>query len=302
MSTNCLVTKLKGSVEGITEYFNAFTLDLQSGNHEISLGNTSGKEKRIIGDGYFCSDNTYSDNLGDSVTTATVYIKVTNPCKLVVFDEYQINEMNNGTSPNYIGGDFSFLKYRTFSKPFVIKITSDSEFNINNFNFIENYNGMLYIATNAGSQQKAKLTGDIAAFSQIKSSKITMTKNHLYGNISVLANNPNYTNIELYNNDINGNIETLTNLVDIVVLNIGMSNIQGSVETLLEGLWRNGKRTNITSLGCHTSNCTFHGSTWNGIDFVVAFDNNGITVTAKAGTKADLPATFDGTTWHYAND
>jgi hypothetical protein len=308
---NCLVTKLKGSVNNDSlPIYGAFKLKVV-GNTELYFTDDASIisfDFEIIGDGHFCSNNTYSDDLGKTITAKTVWVATSTSCILVVKDAYKLARSSMSTA---VEGDFSFLNYRDCVR-IQFRVTQnatgviDTKFeNCTHFNILVNSGNNNKMAFDLGifsnSTTIQYLTGrngiahgslsSLANCTNLVS--ITLQSSYVTGSISALSALTSLTNIELYKNDIEGDISALNNILGLTQCVMGQSNIEGSVDALLETWWRAGKRNNCT-IGFQISQCTFLGNAIT-VDYIAKFSNNGIVVRNVADTQTI--ATYDGSTW-----
>lgn len=309
---DCIVTQyVDGADNDNLPIYGAFKFKIV-GNNEMYLTNNEQNKTfdfEIIGDGHFCSDNTYSDDLGKTRTSKTVHIATSTSCILVVHDNYDfgVNSMAYG-----VEGDMSFLNYRDYSF-LSIKVTQNTEgiitsiptvctvffilvdgnYKNNKLKFdLELFEDNTVIEKIAGRDGIAH--GSISHLSNCTALKqIICQRANVTGDISALSNLTALTNIQAYDNDIEGNISALNNILGLTLCAMGISNIEGSVDELLENWWRAGKRNNCT-IGFHTSQCTFLGNGLT-VDYIAKFTNAGITVRNIADTQTI--ATYDGTNW-----
>lgn len=309
---DCIVTQYVDSADNDNlPIYGAFKFKIVK-NTEIFLTNNEQNKSfdfEIIGDGHFCSNNTYSDDLGKTRTSRTVYIATSTSCVLIVHDNYDLGRSSMAQS---VEGDMSFLNYRNYEF-LALKVTQNAEgiitsipdvctvfmiacdINLKNnklkfdLELFENNTVIERITGNDGIAH-----GSISHLSNCTALKqILCQRANITGNISALSNLTGLTNIQTYDNDIEGDISALNNILGLTTCLMGISNIEGSVDELLETWWRAGKRNNCT-IGFHTSQCTFLGNGLT-VDYIAKFTNEGITV--RNVTDTQTIATYDGTNW-----
>ena len=280
----CLVTKFDGSVvnDGLvtkdellfvvpknTTNWVMFKSSAKNGHYVIlTLRSTSNSV-------YFCTDNTYSDNLGKSLETGgnayikngsneDVYMSLSDKDQLI--DIFRFGHQDSvKLAPLFVGGEF--LQYVPGLK---------------NIIFRNDYIDSKYLAG---------ITAQIDG--------IELVDNQLPINLNDIKNLTSLTSVKFIAESIRGDIALLSSLVNLTILTITYNTgTSGTLESLLVGLLGNGK---TTSLDCfiynNTNPITFNGSaTIYNKHYICSFDTNSITVKIDGNTIG----TYNGSTWTYA--
>ena len=171
---NCLVTKLKGTVQNDSLYIlGSFQMNFLKGNALIKTGNASGNTNvtlKLIGDGHFCADDSYNDDLGKTMTGiignsgySSFYFTSTNGCIISIegVDYSQTLRLDFETSVTAatLNTDFTnIFKYR----PFDILVTNTNGKCSLNIDDIKYPSGVAHLQMNGEN-----VTGDISKFNGV---------------------------------------------------------------------------------------------------------------------------------------
>lgn len=211
---NCLVTKLKGTVQnsnllrvGEMRLCVHRTDNPSSETQRINLNFTEDVKLEIIGDGYF-TNNTLVSNLGKSLIVKAnietlVYVSNGN-FEIAILNKYALTKINT----------------KTTNKKTAIKDIADLKYS----------SGLKYLATNS--------VENIGYFSDIKSltnlSYLAVSDANINGNLSDLKSLTNLTYLIIGNtsNKITGNVSSLKNMTKLNTLVIKNGYVIGDLATL----------------------------------------------------------------------
>lgn len=287
---DCLYSKLAGDS-------NNNNLDYLNGINVFVEGNTSifctNKQKAIIvGDGHFCSDDTYSDDQGKETTkTGSVYVATSSSCRVVIFNKYTILALKaESNNKAYINIDE--LKESVD----VTELSTISSKTKGDIASLANLTLLTRIRFN-----NSQVSGDVDMLPALPS----ITYFHLnlcagiYGSLSSFSSRTALTTLNIYGAQITGDISTLGALVSLTTLSIPVT-VSGTLESLIEAMWTNGRRSGTMDTFFMNSNVTIHGvkskanEHWN-----CTFANGGVTIVNSVSPSKT--ASYDGTSWTYQN-
>jgi hypothetical protein len=257
MVNNCLVTKLKGTVNNTDlKYLNGIVVERKKMDDAIFANMTETQKRQcryfyfvspkpydlkiIEGNTYF-TDNTFTQNYGKElkgVIGSTVFIANADDCKVLITDDYQCScflTNNSGDLHSYIGTgmtfDLSDFKFRTNLEK--IAITGMNFNAADGFELIKVNNGDIQNFANCvnlkyiHSRNNANLYGDLSVFSgKDLALCVICGVNNLYpnltGNIEVFASMPSLTTLDLHysRSPLSGNIEAFANNINMEVFSL----------------------------------------------------------------------------------
>lgn len=210
---NCLVTKLKGTVQN-SDLLRVGELRIcvhkidnpSSETQRINMNFTEDVKLEIIGDGYF-TNNTLVSNLGKSLTVkanteSLVYVS-NGDFEIAILNKYALNKINTRTNKKTAIKDIADLKY-------------SSSLNYLAINSVEN----------------------VGYFSDIKSlttlGYLSVSNANINGNLSDLESLTNLTYLIIGNtsNKITGNVRSLKAMIKLDTLAIQNSDVIGDLATL----------------------------------------------------------------------
>ena len=328
---NCLVTKLKGVVDNDNLPVLGTLRFKVLNNDELYFQNV--EKVSIIGGGHFCSDSSYSDNIGKMLVpeTGTNYIRAYValdtagvPCDILIKDSYGLQKLSSTVVGRPIlTGDFSQLNYRT---PVNIRLTTDKDAygNLDSMDVSQlgAQEGMSYGITieNTSSARnniefnieklaeisnasfkvvnlaKSKAYGNIFSISSRNLLYIDLNQTDVVGTINSFENNTNITWLSLYScPSIYGNIESLYKLINTTRILLSGTAVTGTIETLAEGMLAQGKTTEVQITVQYG---TFNNIPLNGGRVSLNFGSGTITVRQNTSTGSIL-GTYSNGTWTY---
>lgn len=286
MSTNCLVTKLKASIDNSNlqrlGYVKFIVKPNTTGRNGIGFKAGVTPEWKLEGNpaSLYFSDSSYSVNNGQTATG--------------VSEVYIVNSSNED-GILWVSNKYDIIRLYDWGHQDSI-YTADSE----DGNYIlQNIN---YINMRISNKLNLDYLPD------------TLTEVRSYGggkgNLSLFSKMSNLTSLRLDNASVTGNIASLsnlTNLTDLYLANMGgvapyYGSITGKVETLLKGLLDTGKTSGTIRVDVHATFVTIKGlNTRAGTSneyHDATFGVNTITVNDKNG---NLYIQYNGTNWLDAN-
>lgn len=278
MSTNCLVTKLKGSVNNDNlEILGTIKVNATSEwieNKELYIGYKTALEHHIVevADG---SSHIIPEGESETVSSLDFYYPKNNRMfnltpgnyNLIIPDKYDIITLK------VYNIDINSLKYCTGLTSITIKggrynYTGETDKCTGDLSSLANLTGLRYLRIDSYS-----VTGDLSAFKD-------------YTDIIEVDIHGNFTG------DI-ANFKKCVNCTQALFINA--VNVSGNAENLFSGLYANGKRSGSLSFSILNTSAKFNNQSWT-TSFIITFSENGITVTTGGNTIG----TYDGSTWTYA--
>ena len=286
---NCLVTKLKGSVnndnllkvgEFVVKFFHSASVS-DSWNRYINVGNLDQVNPttiRIIGNGYF-TDSTFTQNLGKTISAVgdiTAYVSDEQEDVTVAIGyNYRLGAITLGYN-GYM--DIDQLQFNQFTRCSAIRFLQGDETKPKNYGNIKSFENFWIDCTENNGRLQIHCSAIAGSIEDIN-------LNHVYWLELVGASN------------ITGNIENIVVAPNITKLSISNTKISGSIETFLEHLLAAGKADTM-QISSYDNNTTWNsvvGGHLGSID--VSFGTNSITVSVNGTTIGE----YNGSNWSYPN-
>ena len=210
---NCLVTKLKGTVQNsdllrVGELrICVHKIDNPNGETQrINLNFTEDVKLEIIGDGYF-TNTTLVSNLGKSLTAkanteSLVYVS-NGDFEIAILNKYALMKINTRTSKNIAIKDIVDLKYSSSLKYLGV----NSVENIGYFSDIKSLTKLGYLAL-SNANIKGSLS-DLESLTNLSYIIVGNTSNKLTGNVSSLKAMTKLDTLAIQNSDVTGDLATL---------------------------------------------------------------------------------------------
>lgn len=210
---NCLVTKLKGTVQnsdllrvGELRICVHKTDNPNSETQRINLNFTEDVKLEIIGDGYF-TDNTLVSNLGKSLTAKAnvetlVYVS-NGDFEIAILNKYALTKINTRSNKKIAIKDIADLKYSSSLNHLAI----NSVENIGYFSDIKSLTTLSYL-----SVSNANINGnlsDLESLTNLTYLYIGNTSNKTTGNVSSLKAMTSLNTLAILNSDVTGDLATL---------------------------------------------------------------------------------------------
>jgi len=319
---NCLVTKLKGSVNGDLPIIDTVRIYARlKENVDYSYrwfgvifpsndGTIQTKNGTIV-DGSGASQGT-TKTIKAGVEQQNTILSNTADCCALIKSKYDMTRLELQRDLYMNIDDLSYVPLDS------IDITNANYCTGNLYNINENIK-TIRIFKGLGDATVSKITGDISRFTQLE---------HLVADIPLITGRLNSTdlkyvaiessNIKTSFNELNNltsltalyvdssnleqieNISNLSALKEITHLRLHGDKVSGKIEDLLEGLLNNGKTVNIEYLSLFETNVTL-----NNIWHYFLFENNVYTVEFGVNTidlknNGNVVAHYNGSAWTYA--
>lgn len=333
---NCLVKKLKRSVDNDNLLVFGTLRFTVLNNQELFLAGV--EEVSINGNGHFCSDNTFSDNIGKVLTSAgadssiRAYIALDVEgvlCDLVIKDNYNISKFAVSVAhqnSKTLSGDFSQFNYR---QPINIVMFTDenaygdmNHIDVSALGAQQGQNYGLYINNKDNNKNNIKFNIEklSAAAANPSFKELRFHNSKAYGNISALSGCTFLENIYLHNTDVAGDISSLAELTNLTWLSLYINeNVTGNIESLykltkttrllfsntsvtgtIEGLAEGMlAQGKTTEVQVTAKNTTFHGVELANNRLSLNFGTGTVTVRQTNSTGVVL-GTYANGTWTYA--
>lgn len=290
MSNNCYAKKYKkDSNNNNLSFLNGLNL-IVTGNAAIY---SPGKNRSIIiGDGHFCSNNTYSDDLGkETFANTLLYVATSSSCMVVIFNKYDLTDLTSEDNRN-VGVNIDGLKYSDKLKSIAF-LSPESQGDLSS---LAGLTLITRLRLN-NSQVKGNLT-DLMPLTSVNYVSLNSCHN-VHGTISAFASRTSLNYLNLWGSGATGDIYTLGALISLTTLELP-SAIVGTLESLIEGMWSNGRRSGNLVVYYYSSNITLHGvkstrdERWN-----CTFANKGVSIVNSVDSS--ITASYNGTSWTYQN-
>ena len=210
---NCLVTKLKGTVQNsdllrVGELrICVHKIDNPNGETQrINLNFTEDVKLEIIGDGYF-TNTTLVSNLGKSLTAkanteSLVYVS-NGDFEIAILNKYALTKINTRASKNIAIKDIVDLKYSSSLNYLGV----NSVENIGYFSDIKSLTKLGYLAL-SNANIKGSLS-DLESLTNLGYIIVGNTSNKLTGNVSSLKAMTKLDTLAIQNSDVTGDLATL---------------------------------------------------------------------------------------------
>lgn len=222
---NCLVKKLKAVVDNDNlEKFGRFTIEIvnpgSASDYALLNGTGIKTTYKDTSDNIIWEDRTGAVTAGQLTSAGT--LEVINKWELTFIDCYYVN-----------GVKFNTDVLKTCTKLVYILLTnSNVSFNLSDFKDLTALTTLKLITrgTKKGS------INDLAALVNLKTIEFGSNFWNINGNISVFANMPNLTNLDIQQSKVNGDIADLASNIFLTTLNIQQTNhISGTLESFANG-------------------------------------------------------------------
>ena len=290
MITNCLVTKLKATVNNPNlPIYNAIVVDVKE------VANPTSDTQLVLAQGEGVSIEVPSEY---PMTDSTHFANGT--YKAIIRNKYAISGISAFGSSLTL--DINQLNGCTG----IIKIQGDATWkgDIKNLALLTNL-------TNVRLRNSPELIGDISVFANLTNlENLNLNGSGISGNISAFANLTSLTALSFTNCGVEGNYESLGNLTQLTSLPVLTdTNIHGSFDEFVSRQVTAGRTTyaaGTSSVGSLLTNCTFGGKTrtsgsdwtwpsWNGANKVVVYIGAGNyqncrTIFEKGATAEEIAA------------
>ena len=320
---NCLVTKLKGSVDNdnLFKLGESILCSVKAGTlGGLALFNSLSNHVsvRTANGGVFCNAEgtplgVTSINLPEGVQTDVIIRAAAGDDAPIIINDptyatpiiWNIDS-NDSIQPSNLTGDMTpYFTYRPLINP---SGNSRDRYKNSLYLNIDNIQVSPTIVYFSGLRAINKIEGNIENL--IKETLIYCTiiyfpnNKGVYGNITnIMQYLPSLTTLSLYDTSITCNIEELAQVLPTTVktLFIGLgTTLSGSVEAFCETmLSRYGGVSHNLTFGVGGTAVTLHGvAITDTLDFKVEFGSGSITI--KYNISGDTIATYNGSTWTYA--
>jgi hypothetical protein len=210
---NCLVTKLKGTVQN-SDLLRVGELRIcvhkidnpSSETQRINLNFTEDVKLEIIGDGYF-TNATLVSNLGKSLTAkanteSLVYVS-NGDFEIAILNKYALTKINTRTNKKTAIKDIADLKYSSS----INYIAVNSVENVSYFSDLKSLKTLTYL-----SISNANINGnlsDLEPLTNLLYLIIGNTSNKITGNVSSLKAITKLNTLVILNSDVTGDLATL---------------------------------------------------------------------------------------------
>ena len=210
---NCLVTKLKGTVQN-SNLFRGGEMRIcvhridnpSSETQRINLNFTEDVKLEIIGNGYF-TNNTLVSNLGKSLiakANVETLVYVSNgDFEIAILNKYALTKISTSTNKKTAIKDIADLKYSSGLN----YLSTNSVENVGYFSDIKSLTNLGYLATS-----NANINGnlsDLKPLTNLGYLIIGNTSNKTTGNVSSLKNMTKLNTLAILNSDVIGDLATL---------------------------------------------------------------------------------------------
>ena len=210
---NCLVTKLKGTVQN-SNLLRVGEMRIcvhridnpSSETQRINLNFTEDVKLEIIGDGYF-TNNTLVSNLGKSLivkaNVETLVYFSNGDFEIAILNKYALKKINAKTSKKTAIKDIADLKYSSSLSYLAI----NSVENVGYFSDIKSLTNLSYIDVS-----NANINGnlsDLKSLTNLAYLIIGNTSNKITGNVSSLKDMTRLNTLAIQNSDVIGDLATL---------------------------------------------------------------------------------------------
>lgn len=290
MSTNCLITKLKGVVYNDTltkigelefTVTNAMTLNYRNFNSSIIKALDSGHFKATV-DGTVVGTNLDEVSVPANKMTyiefpanMTFRVRVSNKYSINIWAPQEstsmdISQLEYSTRITYFGcykgrntGNISSISGMTNMTRLEAQL-SDITGSIDSLSALTSLNSAYFNNTS--------LTGDIENLNCLNIKKLSVSYTTISGSLSAIA--ARLTNLETLAVDnpyITGNISSLGVLIQLTNLYLG-SNCEGTIESMADGMIAAGRTSGTLIVSCYPNKVTYNG---NGVSNVTITFSNG---------------------------
>lgn len=230
MSTNCLVTKLKASVDNDTLlYFGALKFRMPAGVEKVILRTISWEDD---------NPDTIAPNGTKVKILSNGYFKHPSDPTPVYYDEHVVTNESIAIFPtdNTKPVDFIIYGYDSYSP--TGKFAKTSLICYNPIDSLIGYTNLKYL--------NLSVFDDVVDFNDFSEKALTLANI-----VSFIGSKINYKNTTL---------SDLGTLINATVINISDSNLGGSIESLVEVFRNLGRTAPVTDLNFYGSNITYEGS------------------------------------------